>query len=411
MTVGRRDILQFSVAGAGLVALGGASALQLGLFGGESASATPPRPSQPPGPSPEWTGLLAGHRFGVALAGLEFGEARFPGRLNSEILPPPADRYAYYSSLGIKSVRLPYLWERLQPELMGPLDGTVDLLSVDRARGRVTFAQLIHEQLDLASQHGIKVLLDPHNYGARALRGKLSQWQIAGGPGRFGRFAVGTPAVPTAAFADFVRRVAAEFGDHPALMGLDIMNEPVKMPGGPQAWQDAAQAAITAVRGVNKRVPLFIEGYNYANPFRWSELNPNLHELTDPSDNLVFSAHLYFDQDHSGRYLADEATAPRPISTPERALKDIAPFFDWLDRHGKRGHIGEFGAPDTDSWFAVVKPFMDACARRDILIHAWGDWPLPSTYVLNLNPQGGPDKRIVHYLSQLIRQAQVSGKK
>ncbi|MBB3997894.1 glycoside hydrolase family 5 protein [Aureimonas pseudogalii] len=349
-----------------------------------------------------WDEALAGHRYGVALAGLEFGEKVFPGRLNAEIVPPQPDRYAYYASKGLKTIRLPYLWERFQPELFGDIDGRVDLLSTDRHRGVVLFKDLVREQLDLAEQHGIKVLLDPHNYGARALR-RDGRWLVTGGTGRGGRFAIGSPDVPVEAFADFVGKLAAEFADHPALMGFDIMNEPTAMPEGPDSWFAAAQAAIDSIRDVSPDVLIFVEGYHYANPFNWQKLNPRLHELKDPSDKLVFSAHLYFDGDHSGRYQQAEARAPLAAGTGRRAVDDIEPFFRWLDEHGLRGHIGEFGTPDTPEWADAVENFVDACRQREIVVHAWADWPGVSNYVLQLNPQGGPDKRIVTLLSEAAR--------
>lgn len=348
-----------------------------------------------------WQETLRNYRYGVALAGLEFGENVLPGRFRAEIQAPPADRYPHYAELGIRSVRLPMLWERFQPELFGPIDGAVDLLSTDRQMGVVLFRDMVLQQLDLAHRHGIKVLIDPHNYGARAIR-QGDRWIFKGGTGRLGRFAIGSPEVPTAAFADFCARLARAFGDHPALLGFDLMNEPVAMPGAGRGWSAAAQLAITAVRKTGCTAWLFVEGYHYANPFAWRERNPDLHLLRDPMDRLVFSAHLYFDEDHSGRYLADEALGPRPVSTLERAVRDIEPFFAWLDQHGLRGHLGEFGVPNTRTWQPIVTGFIDACTRRDVMLHAWADWPSEGNYVLALNGRGAP-KPLVQYLSQRAR--------
>jgi endoglucanase len=386
----------------GVGAATGLAALTAGLkaAGQEvSADCRPAPAAEGPDPVPmTWQRALERYRYGVALAGLEFGDSVFPGRHRAEVQEPPEDRYPYYASRGLRSVRLPYLWERLQPDLYGELDGALDLLSVHRANGPVLFRDVVRRHLDLAHQHGMKVLLDPHNYGARALR-RDGAWVTTGGTGRMGRFAIGSPEVPVAAFADFCARLAAEYGDHPALLALDIMNEPVQMPGEGDGWFTAAQAAVLAVRRVRPDILLFIEGYRYANPFRWPQLNPRLHELEDPSDKLVFSAHLYFDDDHSGRYRGEEALRPGPRSTPARVLRDIQPFFDWLDAHGLRGHIGEFGAPDRPEWKPLPAALIDACAGRDLLMHAWADWPNNKGYVLQLNSDKGPDRAIVSLLS------------
>ena len=388
----------------GLGALAGLGAVGFALDeGGSHASA--PAACNPKGPDPRplsWERSLERYRYGVSLAGLEFGEDSFPGQYNAEVQQPPEDRYPYYAGKGLRSIRLPYLWERFQPELFGDLDGELNLLSIDRHRGRVLFKDVVRHHLDLAHRHKMKVLLDPHNYGARALRRK-DGWSLTGGKGRRGRFAIGSKEVPVAAFADFTAKLAVEFGDHPGLMGFDIMNEPVMMPDDGEGWAVAAQAAIDAVRRVNGKVLLFVEGYNYANPFGWESLNPTLHTLRDPSDRLVFSAHLYFDDNHSGRYLGSEAIRPGPRSTPKRAIDDIRPFFDWLDRHRLRGHIGEFGIPDAPAWKPVAIAFIDYCAQRDILLHAWADWPNDRGYVLQTNPVGRRDKTIVTLLSNEAR--------
>jgi endoglucanase len=395
---GRRELLAGAIlAGAGV----GAVAFDLpGIAAGRDRR-RPARGGADPLPL-DWDGAVHSYRYGVALAGLEFGENVFPGRLNAEIQAPPADRYAYYASKGLRSIRLPYLWERFQPDLFGDIDGKVDLLSADSRLGDLRYKDLVRRQLDLAHQHGMKVLLDPHNYGARAIR-RDGQWLLTGGTGRSGRFAIGSNEVPVAAFADFVVKLAREYGGHPALMGLDIMNEPVKMPGEGNGWLAAAQAAVTATRHAGSNVLIFVEGYRYANPFTWRTNNPRLHELKDPANRIVFSAHLYFDADHSGRYLADEGIKPRAVSTPARAQQDIGEFFDWLEEHGFNGHVGEFGAPDLPEWRPIVQGFVDQCASRGVLMHAWADWPKPSKYPLQLNPQGGPDKQLVTILARAQR--------
>ncbi len=51
---------------------------------------------------------------------------------------------------GLKVVRLPFRWERLQPSLMGPLDA-LELKRLDKVVG-------------LARDRQLKILLDVHNY-------------------------------------------------------------------------------------------------------------------------------------------------------------------------------------------------------------------------------------------------------
>ena len=60
--------------------------------------------------------------LGVSLAGAEFGEQRLPGRVNFDyVYPTDRETYRYSSGKGFSIVRLPFLWERVQPKPFGPL--------------------------------------------------------------------------------------------------------------------------------------------------------------------------------------------------------------------------------------------------------------------------------------------------
>ncbi len=52
---------------------------------------------------------------GVNLAGAEFNSARRPGTLYKDYTYPAATDYAYFAGQHMNIVRLPFLWERLQP--------------------------------------------------------------------------------------------------------------------------------------------------------------------------------------------------------------------------------------------------------------------------------------------------------
>ncbi|MFX9023818.1 cellulase family glycosylhydrolase, partial [Acinetobacter baumannii] len=71
--------------------------------------------------------------------------------------------------------------------------------------------------------------------------------------------------------------------------------------------------------------------------------------LKDPSDNIMYSAHCYFDEDRSGRYAKSyESSGANPMTGVER----IKPFIDWCNANNKKAFVGEFGIPKTDDrWF------------------------------------------------------------
>src|SRR5437660_802110 len=54
---------------------------------------------------------------GVNLAGAEFQPTALPGTFNSNYTYPNQTEVNYFKGKGMNSIRLPFLWERLQPTL------------------------------------------------------------------------------------------------------------------------------------------------------------------------------------------------------------------------------------------------------------------------------------------------------
>jgi endoglucanase len=192
---------------------------------------------------------------------------------------PSANEWAYFASKGIKIVRLPFKWERMQ-NISGPLSPT--------------YLALVKTQLEMATNNSMTVILDCHNFGS-GFGSKLND-----------------PAgnVTSAIFADLWTKLATELLGNRAIAGFDIMNEPNNMPS-PTAWPDAAQAAITAIRAVDKVTAIYVEGDHWSGAQNWSAQNPLLHTLTDSTCTnkafggkpcIVWSAHCYLDRDSSGTH-------------------------------------------------------------------------------------------------------------
>ncbi|MFN4170008.1 MAG: glycoside hydrolase family 5 protein, partial [Pannonibacter phragmitetus] len=128
---------------------------------------------------------------GANVAGAEFGDT--VGKLGTTHFYPTQKTLTYLAGKGMNIVRFPFKWERLQPELYGPLDDrelTPLLASVAMAR-----------------QMGFTVILDPHTNA------------------RFAGKQIGSPEVPTAAFVDFWRRMSAFHAGDPQVM-FELQNEP-----------------------------------------------------------------------------------------------------------------------------------------------------------------------------------------
>lgn len=217
----------------------------------------------------------------------------------------------YYQARGRHVVRLPLSWERMQPTLYGALD--------------VTQLGKLDSFLNDASARGLKVILDCHNYA------------------KYNGQTIGSGSVDSGALADFWKRMAghcaANFAGSSVIYGYDLMNEPQIG----SAWQGVAQDSITAIRGIDTKTAIFVEGDNWSHAYTWPQVNNGLLTLNDPSKNLVFEAHEYFDPDHSGTYSGNPTTAP----TPQSAIDAVSPFVNWCKTNNVRGFLGEFAIPNS----------------------------------------------------------------
>lgn len=270
-----------------------------------------------------------------------------------ELQFPTAAHIAYYRQAGMNAIRLPLVWETLQPSLNGALD--------ERYLGHAMAF------LDEAQVQGMKVLIDLHNYG------------------RYQKALVGSEAVPAAAFHDIWRRLALALHRHKAVYAYGLMNEPHDTQG---LWHRVAQAGVDGVRSVDSERLIYVAGDSWSNSQRWPVVNP-VPFVTDPARKLVYEAHTYFDDDFSGRY----RTPVGSTDLAARAEQRLKPFLDWLQRHGQRGAIGEFGVPmDDPRWLQAQERFLDLAdaACLDWFVWAGGGWR--PTYELSMEPIDGRDR-------------------
>ena len=301
--------------------------------------------------------------IGVNVACAEFG--RVPGVHGRDYTYPGERHFAYFRSKGVRVVRLPLKWERLQRRLRGPLDAA----ELTRLDGVVAHAR----------KHGIRLLLDLHNYA------------------RYGKKLIGTAQLPNAAFADFWRKLATHCKDEAAVFAYGIMNEPHDTQG---LWPAAAQAAIDAIRTVDTTHTISVCGDGWSGAHSWRRNNEKL-LLRDPADNLVYEAHQYFDRDCSGAYRQsyDESGAH-----PTIGVDRLKPFAEWLAEHKARGFIGEFGVPDDDPrWLVVLDNFLAAMREHGIGGTYWAAGPWWGKYPQSVEPRDGKDRPQMAVLERHVR--------
>ncbi|MFL6626934.1 MAG: glycoside hydrolase family 5 protein [Vitreoscilla sp.] len=318
-----------------------------------------PAPTPPPPPAPAPAPATPGLDWrGVSLSGAEFGAGSLPGNHGSDYIYPGTSSVAYFRSKGMNIMRLPFLWERLQPSLDQPFD------AAELARLTDFVAQ--------ATAGGSTVLLDPHNYAR--YRGNL----------------IGSAAVPYAAFADFWSRLATQFkGNGKVVFGL--MNEPNTMPT--EQWLSGANAALAAIRATGAGNVVFVPGNAWSGAHSWTESGYGtsnavvMKGVVDPGHNMVFEAHQYLDADSSG-------TSPDCVS-PTIGVERLQAFTAWLRSNGYRGFLGEFAGASNATCDQAVANMLTFVRNNSDVWAGWAWWsagPWWGNYMFSIEPAGGLDK-------------------
>jgi endoglucanase len=293
---------------------------------------------------------------GVNLAGAEFGQV--PGRYATDYLYPSAEHVNYFARLGFNCLRIPFRWERLQPDL----NGTFDPKEQELLEGLVA---------DI-TRRGLTAVIDPHNYARRRVR--ADDWSQD--------HLIGSPAVPTETFLDLWRRLTALFkGNEKVIFGL--MNEPYEIPA-PQ-WLQIANRAIAAIRRAGGTNLITVPGTAWTGAHSWlSSGNTALEGVVDPLNRFAIEVHQYLDQDSSG-------TSPEAMSG-SCGSERLQVFQAWARKRGVKAFLGEFGAADNP---AALNALADICqemsANPDVWLGwtAWAAGPFwPPDYIFNLGPDG-----------------------
>lgn len=211
----------------------------------------------------------------------------------------------------------------------------------------------------------IYVLLNSHNYARYVINGEGIR--------------VGSSPVTTKRIKDLWEKLANEFKTTKNIWGYGIMNEPNNMADKEQ-WFNITQAIITGIRTKDSSTAIVVGSNSWSSAERWNEESDNLKNLINPSNNLIFEAHVYFDKDASGQYLAshDEEEA-----SPNTGLERVQPFIDWLKLNNKCGFIDEYSVPsDDDRWKVTLDNFLNHlsknCTNGTYWSAGpwWGDYPL-----------------------------------
>jgi hypothetical protein len=117
--------------------------------------------------------------------------------------------------------------------------------------------------------------------------------------------------------------------------------------------------------------------------------NDDLKTLQDPTHNLIFDAHQYFDGDYSGTYAQsyDDQGA-----YPTLGVDLLQSFVGWLHTYNLRGMVTEYGVPDDDPrWWTLLGNALAYLQQNNDVILGGTDWsagPWWDTYRLSVEPTG-----------------------
>lgn len=291
---------------------------------------------------------------GINLAGAEFG--KIPGVHGREYLYPPRKHFDYFRELGFTLVRLPFKWERLQPELNAAFAPEEQTLLTGAVRH--------------ATADGQQVIVDPHNFAKRRIA--ADGWSVEHG--------IGSAAIPTVAFADFWSRLSALFKDDERVV-FGLMNEPVGIKV--DAWLQVTNAAIAAIRATGATNLILVPGIEYTGAHAWHRLgNTAMAGVVDPIRRFAFDVHQYFDRDSSG-------TKPDAVSGTIGSER-IEAFQQWARQNGFKAVLGEFnGGRNPTSYNALNDLCQELSANADVWLGwaAWAGGPRwPDDEMFNLEP-------------------------
>src|SRR5690606_27289086 len=116
-------------------------------------------------------------------------------------------------------------------------------------------------------------------------------------------------------------------------------------------WFDIADGMIDSIRTTDTQSAIMVGGPSYSSSKEWPRVSDNLRLLVDPSHNLIYEAHVYFDDTSEGVY---NESYDDEHASPSTGVDRLAPFVNWLNQNGVRGFVGEYGIPDDDPRWKVV---------------------------------------------------------
>lgn len=313
-----------------------------------------------PYPAPTNFATLRTGFKGVNISGAEFQLGNLSARLYYDYTYPQAQNMDYYANSGFSVIRVPFDLGRFYKNIYSPLDTT-------------QLAELKYV-VEYLGKLGLKVILDPHNYGT-IYNGSTF-------------LTIGKDAGAADLFADFWSRMATKFLNYPNVI-FNLMNEPHLQ--NPAEWKIGAIPAINAIRATGATQKILIPGTYYTGAHSWVKIlygNPtsNGSEWAGFTDiNFAFEMHQYLDSDSSG-------TQNPPTCTLNSGSTRLVDATNWARTNGFKIHLGEIGWSKETSCPPEGIAIMNYMSSNSDVWEGWTYWSSgasnfgATSYALNCDP-------------------------
>jgi endoglucanase len=257
----------------------------------------------------------------------------------------------YYASKNMPMIRLPLLWERVQPVLNGPLDDT------EMVR--------INASVDYAISRKMQVGIDIHNGGYA-----------------FGGLIGGEGGIPNSVFADLWGKLAAHYKDRGDDVLLMLMSEPGDQSA--TSWIGSVNAAIAAIRAAGSTQVIVVPGSYYDGAWTWTISDNSSYVgfgVKDPINRYMFEVHQYLDYNGSG--------GTPDIVSPTIGASRLVDATVWARRYGMKFFLGEFATASDPASLAALDNMLSFIQQNaDVWKYAtwWGAGDRWMNYFLQLDP-------------------------
>lgn len=259
----------------------------------------------------------------------------------------------YYAFKGFGIIRLPFDIARIYSVPYSPLN--------------ITELEYMNPTIDYCLSKGMRVILDPHNYGYIYDNRTGSEREI------------GTDPEATNMFADFWGRMASVYKNYSNVV-FGLMNEPHNQTAA--AWYSGAVPAIKAIRAVGATQLILIPGTSWTGAWRWNSSGNAVvwaGFAGDPMNNFAFDMHQYLD-DGSGHYNSCMTNSSHRLEFAT----------EWLITNKFKGFLSEFAWGNDPSCINEGPPMLDYVSANADVWMGWSWWCsglwVRSDYIYMLDP-------------------------